>query len=126
MDYEGALILDKISYFIYYISLLKNNHPLTFSFKPLNDYNSKMIKIFLFFFSLSLDFTINTLFFNDDTVHKIYEDKGKYVILFQIPQIIYPTIISRFIKFSIISISSIFLLSLLLISLLLLWLLLFD
>ena len=97
LEYEEALLLDKRSYFKYYISLLKNNHPLTFSFLPSNDYNSRIIKIFLFFFSLSLDFTINTLFFNDDTMHKIYEDKGKYNILYQIPQILYSTIISRFI-----------------------------
>ncbi len=30
-------------------------------------------------------------------MHKIYKDKGKYNILYQIPQIIYSTIISRFI-----------------------------
>ena len=51
--------------------------------------------MFLFFFSFSLDFTVNTLFFNDDTMHKIYEDKGKCNILYQIPQIIYSTIISK-------------------------------
>ena len=97
LEYEEALLLDKRSYFVYYISLVKNNHPLIFSFLPTNDYNSKIIKIFLFFFSLSLDFIINTLFFNDNTMHKIYEDKGKYNILYQIPQIIYSTTISKFI-----------------------------
>ena len=51
--------------------------------------------MFLFFFSFSLDFTINTLIFNDDTMHKIYEDKGKFNILYQIPQILYSTIISK-------------------------------
>ena len=76
---------------------MKNNHPLTFSFLPLNDYNAQIIKLFLFFFSLTLDFTINTLFFTDDTMHKIYEDKGRYNFLYQIHQIIYSTIISRFI-----------------------------
>ena len=30
-------------------------------------------------------------------MHKIYEDKGKYNFLYQIPQILYSTIISRFI-----------------------------
>ena len=95
LEYEEAIILDKRNYFQYYISLLKYNHPLSFSFAPFKDYNSRIIKIFLFFFSLSLDFTINTLFFNDDTMHKIYEDKGEYNFLYQIPQILYSTIISR-------------------------------
>ena len=68
-----------------------------FSFAPYEDYNSRIIKMFLFFFSFSLDFTINALFFNDDTMHKIYEDKGKFNFLYQIPQILYSTLIGRFI-----------------------------
>ena len=68
-----------------------------FSFAPYKDYNSRIIKIFLFFFSFSSDFVINALFFSDETMHKIYEDKGQYNFLYQIPQIIYSTLISRFI-----------------------------
>ena len=97
LDYEEALRLDHRNFFEYYISLLKNNHPLFFSFTPYKDYNSRIIKIFLFFFSFSLDFTINAVFFNDDTMHKIYEDKGKFNFLYQIPQILYSTLISKFI-----------------------------
>ena len=97
LDYLEAKKLDHRSYFQYYISLLKNNHPLIFSFCPYEDYNLMIIKIFLFFFSFSLDFTINALFFNDDTMHKIHVDRGKYDFLFQIPQIIYSSLISRFI-----------------------------
>ena len=95
LHYEEALKLDHRSYFEYYISLLKYNHPILFSFAPFDDYNSKIIKIFLFFFSLYLDFAINALFFTDDTMHKIYEDKGKFNLLYQIPQIIYSTLISK-------------------------------
>ena len=76
---------------------MRNNYPLTFSFSKTNDYNPRIIKIFLFFFSLCLDFTINALFFTDDTMHKIYEDKGKFNLLYQIPQILYSTLISKFI-----------------------------
>ena len=97
LDYEQAVNLDKRTYCEYYISLIKNSHPLVFSFSSFNDYNSKIIKMFLFFFSLSLDLTINALFFSDDTMHKIYEDKGKFNFLYQIPQILYSTFISKFI-----------------------------
>ena len=97
LEYEEALKLDKRNYFQYYISLLKYNHPILYSFGTYNDYNSRIIKIFLFFFSFSSDLTINALFFNDDTMHKIYQDKGKYNLLFQIPQILYSTLISRLI-----------------------------
>ena len=97
LDYEEAIKLDHRSLFQFYISLIKNNHPLIFSFACINDYNPRIIKIFLFLFSFSLDFTINALFFNDDTMHKIYEDKGKFNFLYQIPQILYSTLISKFI-----------------------------
>ena len=56
------------------------------------------MKIFIFFFSFSLDLAINSLFFNNDTFHQIYEDKGKYNFLYQITHIIYSTIISRLIN----------------------------
>ena len=39
-------------------------------------------------------FTVNALFFTDDTMHKIYEDKGKFQILYQLPQIIFSSLIS--------------------------------
>ena len=97
LDYEEALKLDHRNYFQYYISLLKYNHPIMFSFSTYIDYNSRVIKMFLFFFSFSSDFTINALFFNDDTMNKIYEDKGKFNFLYQIPQILYSSLISRFI-----------------------------
>ena len=97
LEYEEAFKIDKRNYFQYYISLLKNNQPLIFSFGNYNDYNCRIIKIFLFFFSFSSNLTINALFFNDDTMHKIYHDKGKYNLLFQIPQILYSTLISTLI-----------------------------
>ena len=50
LDYEEALILDKRNYFQYYFSLLKNNHPVTFSFVPSNDYNSSIINVSIFLF----------------------------------------------------------------------------
>ena len=65
-----------------------------FSFYPSNDYNSSIIKIFLFFFSFTIYFTINGLFFNDAAMHRIYEDGGSFNFIYQIPQIIYSFLIS--------------------------------
>ena len=84
LEYEEAIKLDHRNYFDYYISLIKNNHPIMFSFSPFNDYNSRIIKIFLFFFSFSLDFTINAFFFSDDTMHKIKYMKTKANLIFYI------------------------------------------
>ena len=95
LDYDEGKKIDQRSYCEYYSSLLENSHPILFSFSPHNDYNSKTIKFFLFFFSFGLDFTVNALFFTDDTMHKIHQDKGKFDFFYQIPQIIYSLLISR-------------------------------
>ena len=94
MLYNLALLYDKRTYLQYYISLLKTRHIVIFSFYTSNDYNSKAIKILLFLFSFALYYAVNALFFNDSTMHKIYEDEGNFNIIYQIPQIIYSTIIS--------------------------------
>ena len=96
LSYEASLIHDNRTYCQYYYSLLKVNNLLIFTFCANEDYNSTIIKIFLFFYSFSVHFTINTLFFNDSTMHKIYEDNGSFNFIYQIPQIIYSTIISTF------------------------------
>ena len=99
LEYEKAVIYDKRTYIQYYISLLKEDNLLIFSFYcGIQDYNLQIIKIFLFFFFLSMNMTINALFFNDDTLHKIYEDEGNYNFVYQIPQIIYSSLISVFIN----------------------------
>ena len=53
----------------------------------------------LFLFSFSIYFTINALFFNDSTMHNIYEAKGSYNFIYQIPIILYSTIISIIINY---------------------------
>ena len=53
-------------------------------------------KNFLFFFFFTLNLTVNALFFNDDTMHEIYIDEGKFNLIYQISQIIYSSIISGF------------------------------
>ena len=97
LDYEEAVKIDHRKYCQYYYHLLKYNHPISFSFASYNDYNIQIIKKFLFFFSFCSDFTINALFFTDETIHKIYQDKGKFNFLYQIPQILYSTLIGKFI-----------------------------
>jgi len=94
LPYEKALKLDKRSFCLYYFSLLKTKHNLIFSFIYDNDYNSRIIKVDLFFISFTIYYTVNAFFFNDDTMHKIYKDKGKYQIVYQLPQIIYSSMIS--------------------------------
>ena len=95
LSYKRVLIYDKRTFIQYYISLLKEGNLLIFSFySGIQDYNSQIIKIFLFFFFLSVDITVNALFFNDNTLHKIYIDEGKFNFIYQMPQVIYSSFIS--------------------------------
>jgi hypothetical protein len=97
--YEKALKLDKRTYFQYYISLLKTKHPILFSFVPISDYNSFIIKLSLFLLSFTIYFSINTIFFTESTIHQIYKDQGIYYIKHQILKIIISFIISHIICF---------------------------
>ena len=98
IDYETSIKIDKRTYIQYYLSLIRTKHLLFFSFWPTFDYNSKILKIFLFFFNFTLSFIVNALFFNDDTMHKIYEEKGSFDVIYNIPQILYSSLISGFIN----------------------------
>ena len=62
LSYELALQYDTRSYFKYYLSLLKTKHDFIFSFFTNNDYNSKIIKIDIFFIGFSINYTVNALF----------------------------------------------------------------
>ena len=99
LNYQLALKFDGRSFCGYYISLLKIKHILFFSFFNNTDYNSKIIKIDLFFINFIIYFVVNALFFNDDTMHKIYEDEGTFNLSYQLPQIAYSFLISSFINF---------------------------
>ena len=98
LEYEIALIVDKRTYFQYYYSLLKKKQLILFAFCPNKDYNLTLIKISLLILSFSLFFTINGFFFTDSTMNKINKEHGKYNFLFQIPQMLYSTLISAVIN----------------------------
>ena len=98
LPYEDAKKCDKRNYSQFYFSLLKNKHAILFTFFQNNDYNSKFIKINLFLFSYTIYFTVNGLFFNDSTMHKIYQDGGSYNFIYQIPLAIYSSLICSIIN----------------------------
>ena len=97
ISYEEALDNDKRTFFQYYITLLKEKHIILFTFYSTKDYNSFIIKICLLLFSLALFFIINAFFFNDLMMHKIYEDKGEFNLIYILPQTFYSVIICTFI-----------------------------
>ena len=105
LDYEEAKKIDKRTYIQYYFCLLKRKQLIIFTFYTSTDYNSRLLKISLFLFSFALYITINALFFNDSTMHKIYEDQGNFNFLYNLPKILYSTIISSVINFIILFLS---------------------
>ena len=52
LSYQEAIEIDQRNYCQYYSSLLKTRHLLIFSFCYNKDYNSRIIKIILFFFHI--------------------------------------------------------------------------
>ena len=93
MTYKNALLYDKRTFIDYYFSLLKSNHIVLYIFYH-DDYNSTIIKLSLLIFNLATYISVNSLFFNDSTMHKIYTDHGSFNFIYQLPQIIYSAIIS--------------------------------
>ena len=96
--YDLAIQYDKRSYCQYYFSLLKTKHSLIFTLFNYNDYNSNIIKIDLFFIGFTIYYFVNALFYDDDTMHKIYEGKGKFDLVEQIPIIAYSSLMSFIFK----------------------------
>ena len=94
LDYKIAIVIDKRTFWQYYFSLLKRGHLIIFTFITIDDYNLREIKILLFIVSFSLYFFINAFFFTDETMDNIYEDNGIFNFLFQLPQIIYSSLVT--------------------------------
>ena len=98
LNYEDALKKDKRTFIQLYISLIKRKHLFIFSFILQNDFNSLILKIFLFFFTFTIYLIINALFYSDSTMHKIHVDQGKFDFTYQLPQMIYSLLISTILK----------------------------
>ena len=94
LHYDEAKKYDKRVFSQLYFSILKTRHILMFSFCPANDFNSRIIKIYLFFYSFAMYCSINMFFFGDSVIHEFYEDCGSSNFIYQIPQIIYSSLIS--------------------------------
>ena len=98
LSFKNALTRDKRTFIQYYVSLIRSNHLILYIFYS-NDYNSRAIKLSIFIFNVSSSIAINSLFFNDSTMHKIYNEHGSFDLLYQLPQIIYSTLISNILNF---------------------------
>ena len=93
LNFKYAVKFDNRTFWQYYFSLLKADNLLVKIINS-NDYNSKIIKLYLFLYNFGLALAINGLFFDDAAIDQIFEDGGEFDFINQIPQIIYSSIIS--------------------------------
>ena len=98
LNYKDALYYDNRTFSEYYISLLRKKHPILFGFCPIKDYNSMIIKSSLFFLSFAIYYAINFFFFNEEMIHKLYENGGKYDFGYFMPNILMSFVISYIIS----------------------------
>ena len=95
LSYINSIKYDKRTFLSYYNSLIRTKQPIIFSFCPIKDYNSIIIKIDLFFLFFAILYFINALFFEEKTFHKIYMENGIYNFAYFIRFISYSFIISH-------------------------------
>ena len=95
LSYKEAMKFDQRSYCSYYISLIRAKHILFFVLFTSDDYNSLIIKFDLFLLYFALNYFINSLFFNQNTIHRIYKDEGVYNFRFFLLFIILSFLISN-------------------------------
>ena len=94
LPYNLAICYDKRTFCEFFASFLKSKHNFINSFFFNNDYNSKIIKIDIFLIGFAIESSVNGLFYNDDTMHKIYKSSGAFDLKTQLPIIIYSYLIS--------------------------------
>ena len=101
LSFEKALANDKRRFLQYYFSLLRTKHPIIYLFNTIYDYNSRIIKFSIFLLLFSIIYILNALFYNEDSIHKIYENQGQYDFKFFLPKILCSFLISQFLFISI-------------------------
>ena len=94
LPYELSLQYDTRTYLSFYISLLKLEHILLFLFFNKEEYNSLIIKFDLLFVIFIINYGFNALFYDNNTIHNIYAKKGSYDIIYQLPSILYSSILT--------------------------------
>ena len=98
LDYKEALIKDKRNFWQYYLSLIRTNHIFIFTFFQHKDYNSQIIKIYIFLFIYDINHTVSAMFYSDSTMHNIFINDGSFDFSYQLPQMFYSLIISIVLK----------------------------
>ena len=87
MDYINAINYDNRTCCQYYGALIRIKHPLLFGLCPIKDYNSMIIKLCIFLLSFDIYYVVNFIFFDENAIHVLYENGGKFDIIYFLPSI---------------------------------------
>ena len=99
LSFKAAVKYDDRTFWKLYFSFLKAEHLLVRIINK-RDYNSVVVKIYLFLYNAGLSYTVNGLFFDDEAIEEIFAEGGQFNFINQLPQIIYSSIIT-FVLFAI-------------------------
>ena len=77
MELYNAIENDKRTFGQFYLFQLKEQQEIFDSFFKYEPFEPFIIKRMTFFFSISLYFTLNALFYNEDIISQKYNKKGK-------------------------------------------------
>ena len=98
LDYIPACDYDKRSFIKTYWSVLKREHIGIMTFLAWNDYNIFYIKLNRFIIQFCTSFTMNGLFFSDESMHYLYVNNGEYSFVQKIPQMVFSLLIGHILE----------------------------
>jgi len=94
LDYEYYRNIERRKWYEIFWSLYKTRYDFISTFfiynneKYYKEYKLYTIKVIIYLNSLITSIIINILFYTDDTMHRLYEDDGKYNMLYRLPKIV--------------------------------------
>ena len=99
LSYNNALDIEDRNNSEYYFSLLKEKNKIISTFLNNDDYNIQSIKISTFILEFVLSLTVNALFYNDEAIYQINQEKEDTSLIAEYSRIIYSAIISGFLNY---------------------------
>ena len=98
LEYEDSIKKDNRTFLQIYLSILRREHLILFTFFSWNDYNILAVKFTRFIFLVCTDMALNVFFFSDDSMNKIFLTYGKYDFFQKIPQMVYSVLVSQLLE----------------------------
>ena len=106
IPYKKAIERDKRDMLMMYWDTFRDNQSLCKVFSPKSIFDLISVKLCLFLFTLSLDFTLNAIFYSDDIVSERYHNEGSLSFFSEVLKSLYSAAIGFILSSFIISFSS--------------------